>query len=327
MRDWTSPDDEHFTHVARAMLEGEVIPFLGAGANLMALPETDERHPAQRLPSGGELTAHLATEIGYPDPNPQDLLRVAQYVDAVLGEGALYKILRRVFARDAPANALHELLASLPPLLRERESPQQLIMTTNYDDTLERAFAAHDEPFDVLWYEAKAADRACGKFLHVAPGCEPVAVDRPNEYDALSLTERPVIVKLHGAVHRPSPRYDSYVITENHYIDYMTNSDIGQQIPATLMEVMADSHFLFLGYSMRDWNLRVILRRIWGQRRLAYRSWAIQMPVVDERQNRVEQRLWGERRDIELFQLSLDAYVAALRARLGEVAAADLADR
>ena len=97
----------------------------------------------------------------------------------------------------------------------------------------------------------------------------------------------------------------------------MAQSDIGQQLPATLLEVMADSHFLFLGYSMRDWNLRVILRRIWGQRRLAYRSWAVQMPLADERQNRIEQRLWSDRRDIELLQCDLDGYVARLGERPG----------
>ena len=31
---------------------------------------------------------------------------------------------------------------------------------------------------------------------------------------------------------------------------------------------MRDSHFLFLGYSMRDWSLRVFLQRIWGEQRL-----------------------------------------------------------
>ncbi len=36
------------------------------------------------------------------------------------------------------------------------------------------------------------------------------------------------------------------------------------------------SHFLFLGYEMADWNLRLILNRLWGQRPIAYRSWAVQ---------------------------------------------------
>ena len=91
-------------------------------------------------------------------------------------------------------------------MLRERDAPQQLIMTTNYDDTLERALHARGEQYDVLWYEAKLGDRACGKFLHRPSGGEPVVIDRPNEYDALSLRERPVIVKLHGAIHREAAR-------------------------------------------------------------------------------------------------------------------------
>jgi hypothetical protein len=39
------------------------------------------------------------------------------------------------------------------------------------------------------------------------------------------------------------------------------------------------SHFLFLGYSLRDWNLRVIFHRILGAQRLKYKSWAIQQAV------------------------------------------------
>ena len=302
------------------MLHGEVVPFLGAGANLFgALVAGHELAGAaseQHLPGGRDLTLRLAREIGYPDPEPDDLLRVAQYVDAVLGEGALYKILRRAFARAAPSNPLHEMLGRMPELLRRNGARQQLIMTTNYDDTLERTFAAHGEPYDVLWYEAKSHDRACGKFLHLAPGESPVVIERPNEYDGLSLAERPGIVKLHGAAHRAMPRFDSYVITENHYIDYMAQGDISQQLPATVLEAMADSHFLFLGYSMRDWNLRVILRRIWGRRPLVYRSWAVQLPLADERQNLVEQRLWSDRREIELFQCGLEEYIPSLSEQL-----------
>ena len=46
---------------------------------------------------------------------------VAQYVDALLGEGKLYKVLHKVFALASRPNALHELLASLPPLPEEIE--------------------------------------------------------------------------------------------------------------------------------------------------------------------------------------------------------------
>jgi hypothetical protein len=36
------------------------------------------------------------------------------------------------------------------PLLRAHDRPQLLLVTTNYDDLVERALAAADEPFDVV---------------------------------------------------------------------------------------------------------------------------------------------------------------------------------
>jgi SIR2-like protein len=313
-----TPDEQHYALVADAILDGEVIPFLGAGANLLVPADGELVDPdGARLPSGGELTAILAKKIYYPNPQATDLLRVAQYVDALLGEGKLYKVLHQIFDRSAPPNALHRLLAEIPARARRSGAPYQLIMTTNYDDCVERAFELAGEEYDLVWYEAKPRDRACGKFLHRGQDGKSVVIDRPNEYRGLSLRERTVILKLHGAVNRAEPENDSYVITENNYIDYLTHTDIAKAIPATLRAAMEGSHFLFLGYSMRDWNLRVILKRIWGRRPLAFQAWAVQKPLDDERENRVEQRLWAERRDeIELFQIELETYVAELADRL-----------
>ena len=79
--------------------------------------------------------------------------------------------------------------------------------------------------------------------------------------------ERTTILKIHGVVDRQNRACDSYVITEDHYIDYLAHKDIAQQLPVQLLEKMSWSHFLFLGYSLRDWNLRVILHRIWGEQK------------------------------------------------------------
>ena len=87
-----------------------------------------------------------------------------------------------------------------------------------------------------------------------------------------------MILKLHGAIDRRDFKQDSYVITEDSYIDYLVGGDLGADIPVSLLERMADSHFLFLGYSMHDWNLRVILNRIWGGQQLDLKSWACSVP-------------------------------------------------
>jgi hypothetical protein len=289
---------DHYWLVANRLLEGRVIPFLGAGANMCGRPRDGSWAVGRYLPSGVELATYLADKSRYPGESDGDLLRVSQYVDAVLGERALYEYLHSAFDADYPPNALHRLLVEAAALLRERARPGLLILTTNYDDALERAFEAAGEPYHVLWYDAKGSS---GHFLHRADG-RVVPIRKPNE---TLMGDRAVILKLHGAVDRTDPKVDSYVITEDHYIEYK------ERIPVNLRMRMEDSHFLFLGYSLRDWNLRVILSRIWHGRALASQSWAVQRP--DGALSEIEQKLWRSRGDVDLLYVELDEYVAKLR--------------
>jgi hypothetical protein len=313
----TIPDEDHYWRVASRVLDGYVIPFLGAGANLAERPPNTAWERGKYLPSGAELAELLARRSRYPE-TPDDLLRVSQYVDAMFGEGVLYQYLHQTFNEDYPSNHLHRLLAQLSGTLRDRGTRCQVIMTTNYDDALERAFRDAGEEYDLVWYEAKRGER-CGKFIHRRPGEVPVAIDVPNEYDGFDLSKRTVILKLHGAVDRDDPHGDSYVITEDDYIKYLTQGDFSGQIPITLREAMTECHFLFLGYSMRDWNLRVILNRIWGQSQLPVKSWAVQIPHPQPKQNEIERKLWADRGDVELLQLALKEYVTSLSDELEEL--------
>ncbi|MEA2443150.1 MAG: hypothetical protein QOJ12_442, partial [Thermoleophilales bacterium] len=291
-----------------------VVPFLGAGANLAERPDKTPWELGKYLPSGAELAAVLAQKSRYPESD-RDLLRVSQYVDAMLGERALYQYLRALFNADYPPTLLHRLLARIPAVARAQGQRYQLIITTNYDDALERALVEQHEEFDLVWYEAKRGV-SCGKFLHRPPGGEVVSIDKPNEYDGLSLDRRTVVLKLHGAVNREDARQDSYVITEDNYIDYLSRNDISAQIPMSLLDAMEESSFLFLGYSMRDWNLRVILNRLWGSAALDVQSWAIQREHLDPKQNEIEKKLWADRGDVDLLQLPLSDYVQRLDGEL-----------
>jgi hypothetical protein len=125
--------------------------------------------------------ASLAERSRYPDAGDADLLRVSQYVDAVLGEGQLYRYLRTVFDADYPPTSLHRLLARVPAVLRAGGQEQLLVLTTNYDDLLERAFADASEQFDVLWYEAKPGTHQ-SRFMHRPPEGQVVAIEVANEY-------------------------------------------------------------------------------------------------------------------------------------------------
>jgi hypothetical protein len=316
------PTESHYGLVADLLADGDVIPFLGAGANLCDRPGETPWEQGRFPPSGSELAAVLAQRSHYPEPDDVDLLRISQYVHATAGERRLYEYLHSVFDADYPPSSLHRLLARLPRLLRERGRPQLVILTTNYDDLVERALTEAGEPFDVVWYEAKRGPLQ-GRFLHRSPDGKVASVDLPNKYTDLPLAERPAVLKLHGAIDR-SERIDngerpgdSYVVTENSYIDYLSGPDVGEQIPLMLRERMADSHFLFLGYSMRDWNLRVILNRIWGAQNLDLKSWAVQREPDSESEREIEERLWRDRvGDVEPTHVELSEYIERLEAEL-----------
>ena len=325
-------DDKHFERVADAIAAGEVVPFLGAGANLCDRPAEAPWDPESFAPSARELAQALAKQSRYPnlddlgDPaRPPDLQWVSQYFDAVLGDKPLYKKLHEVFDARYPPSSLHRLLARLPALLRERRAEEQLlVLTTNYDDLLERALDDAGEAFDVVWYDAKPGPNQ-GQFWHRAHGRdddgepvlgEAVRIEIPNEYTGLALPERPVVLKLHGATDRHDPGKDSYVLTEDSYIDYLAGPAVGKQLPPSLISKMVDSHFLFLGYSMRDWNMRVILKQLWGSEQLGMKSWAVQLEQTDPAAREVERQLWSHRGDIDLLYSPLKEYVARLGAQL-----------
>ncbi len=187
-----------------------------------------------------------------------------------------------------------------------------LIVTTNYDDLLERALRDAGEAFDLVYYEAK--EENLGKFWHKPPDGEPCLIERPNKYPVLkknpglNLDQRPVVLKIHGAVSRArdSGERDSYVITEDHYIDYLLNTEVTALFPVPLPEKLQRSHYLFLGYGLRDWNLRVILRRIWKDQPLRWNSWAVKRDS-----DFIDEKFWQERK-VDIIDEDLQAYIARL---------------
>ena len=289
------PSEDHFEQVLGALFAGRLVTVLGADV--------------------ADLAKRLAQRFDYSE-NGHGLPHVAQYVAVMKGSGPLYDELHALLDADAVPTPIHRFLAALPPLLRERGLPHQLLVTTSYDLALEAAFLAAGEAFDVVSYIAAGPQR--GKFCHVAPDGTGRLIDLPNTYATeLSLQERTVILKLHGQVDRGAERqWESFVVTEDDYIDYLSKSDVAGAVPVGLAAKLRRSHFLFLGYTMADWNLRVVLNRLWSDQPLSYRSWAVQQDAKP-----LELEFW-RRRDVEVQQLALDRYVATLAgsAGLGDVA-------
>jgi hypothetical protein len=337
-----------YTFIKEQLETGKVIPFLGAAASLVgqsASPkkqgdvatgkegsitesgiEQDAIDPGatssenaepssvgkvsgsnlrQVPPSASELARLLADKTAVQD-EAFDLATVAQYLKAVGGSGPLYDKLHKIFGCEYHPTPLHEYLAEVAT------NVPLLVITTNYDDIIEKAF--HEVSHDVVVHicDPKLGDRV---FWHqhrkeneVWTDSEPEKVI-PNKIKKLDLSKTSVIYKMHGAVDKRQPTRDQYVIAEDDYIDFLTRMSKNKAIPANFTEAFQFRHFLFLGYGLRDWNLRVILNRIQDNMGSAseFTSWAIQyQPTV------LESRFWG-RRDVQLFDLDLMEFVDKLK--------------
>jgi DNA-binding SARP family transcriptional activator len=290
--------------VWKAILAGRLVPVLGTGVTLNG---GSDGH----LPPREQLASYLARTFDCPREHSGDLARVAQYIAVTRGVGPLYDALHTIFDRDYEPQPIHRLLAELPPLLRGLGAPQQLIVTTHYDRALECAFEEAGEPFDVVSYISLGRDR--GKFLHRSAEGDERVIQLPNAYAEVPLERRPVILKIHGEVDRgPARAAESFVVSEDDHIAYLAETGLGGVLPVTLAARLRRSHFLFLGYGLLDWSLRVFLHRLWSDGQVDYRSWAVQPSAGP-----VEREFW-KRRGVEPSSRSLDEFVSLMRARIAD---------
>ena len=278
--------------------QGRVIPFLGSGASLGGRAPNAEwtAGTSEFLPTAVELANYLAQMTQFPQDEPIDLAKVAQYYDVVLGRVVLDEVLRGIFSNSYSLTALHTFLAKIDVPL--------LVVTTNYDDGVERAFEAEGKPYDLVTH---TTDDAIGDQLlwYEHGAAEPREVI-PNKF-VIDLKTRTVIYKMHGSVDRHGMR-DQFLITEDDYIEFLSRMTKNSAIPAMFAEPFQQRHFLFLGYSLTDWNLRVVLNRIEKdvQRRRGLRSWAIRWRVTP-----LERRFW-QQRGVEVYNMLIDDFVHEL---------------
>jgi hypothetical protein len=280
--------------IVDSLYEGEVIPFLGAGASIGWEPSNDENQ--ERPFSSPELANYLAEKVDFPKDETVDLAKVSQYYSLVGGRTPLNRTLHKVFDRNFPITPLHTFLAGI-------EKPL-LIITTNYDDLIERAFKEQGRPYDLVVHASEA--QAGDQILWFAHGSNEAVEVSPNKLD-IDLQSVTVIYKMHGAVDRSDAERDQYVITEDDYVEFLSRMTRNRAIPAIFAQLFQTRHFLFLGYSLRDWNFRVVLNRIQDARRSSgLTSWGIQ-----RRPSLMEQKFW-QNRGVEVYDLGLEEFVREL---------------
>jgi DNA-binding SARP family transcriptional activator len=262
--------DDAAMEAARALLAGRLVLVLGSALE-------------GEFGATATLAGRLAELFSCPPDQPRELARIAQYVAVTQGLGPLRDELESLLTAPESPGPVHAAVAALPAALRGRDAPQPVIATSNYHQALEDALAAAGEAYDVLSYVAAGRDR--GRFLHTAADGSETVVAVPNAYGGLPLDSRPVVVKLHGG-----PHAEGVAVSEDDFIAYLAQTEITNVVPVTLAAKLRRSHFLFLGYGLREWSLRVFLQRIWPDERVAYRSWAV-LPGADG----VDRDLWRAR--------------------------------
>lgn len=344
-----------YREIADLLRQGKVIPFLGAGASLgNRPPETpwDEFISPPLLPRGDELSLWLADIIGFPSAEIADrcdLAKVSSYYAEISGRDNLLPRLRDIFRRNtySPCD-IHVFLAELAKSaditqsgdsrffeqyreLRPGEFKPLLIVTTNYDDLTETALQELGCPYDLVVHPTDRKDMA-GSIMWWKHGAQDPAWLRANQL-AIDLDKTTVLYKMHGTTSKLLSEFDSYVITEEDYIEFLSLMTSQEAIPQLFTTHFYTRQFLFLGYGLRDWNFRVMLKNLKekpkpsreksnepggnselpkpqnenGRKRTELKSWAIQHDPSE-----LERILWTSR-DVILFKEDLNKFVDGLR--------------
>ena len=285
------PDAPDFAEIARRLKAGTIVPFFGAGASM-----------ACGMPSARELAERIAKVGKYPEQSASDLAHVASYCVQTGADDVVLKdaIREALGSRHASPGRLHRLIAS------SACQETRLLVTTNYDTLVEDSLA-HRSPWVVV-------DRG-------EPGQVWCRSSGTGSWDAVESKElrrvigdsrRPVVLKLHGHFEREDRDHDSFLITEEAYVDFLGRSD-GLQIPPALALSISQRSMLFLGYGLRDWNVRVLLHKLAS--RPSARGGRVQSWAVVREPSAADRALW-EARNVRMYDIDLNAFAQGLEPHL-----------
>lgn len=222
--------------IADAVRTQRCILFLGAGVHAPPPGGSPFEYPAvMRPPFGSGLSRELARACGlaqrFPNEDPENLQRVALFFEIARSRHQLV---------DALADAVQVGKQPSPMLNALAELGFPLVITTNYDQLFERALAAAGKQPRVAVY---------------TPNLEATTDHRDPS------SQSPIVFKIHGDIARP----ETVVVTDEDYIQFvlrMSNKDPYDPVPLTLKFYLTGWTTLFVGYSLLDYNLRLLFKTL-----------------------------------------------------------------
>lgn len=297
----------------RNIEEGACIPIIGP------------RVHGNWLPTPNEVARRWAEEHEYPFSDKDDLARVAQYLASSQGEdfprrewqAALMAALSARLPEDlrprgklkslttlvesvgwqnlagGDPNEIHRVLASLN---------LPLYLTTNCDNFMAQALAA----------QGKQPVRELCRW-HMAMDDLPSRFEEASEYHPTP--EAPMVYHLFGADHE----LGSLVLAEDHYLDFLVRiSAERDRIPDYIRGALASSALMFVGFSLADWEFRVIMRGLVAtiNQKLRIKHVAAQVEQVEETQAEAVREFledYFKDADINVYWGSVAQFIAELR--------------
>jgi hypothetical protein len=290
-----SEDGPPYPYIWKKLKAGQVIPFIGAGASIGTRPDGTQWHSegCSFLPKASELAEYLAATMDLPDEAPKELMAVAEYFNSRAGADALTEELEAIFAREYPVPPLHSELAGFDAPL--------LFVTSNYDDLIERALG--ERRYHLVVH--RPVDQA--QMVVWRPPDEETRLVHGDDLD-VDPEEETIVYKIHGTAHRQGQYEPGYLITEGHYLQFLGRMTEDDLVPPAIGEAFSKRHFLFLGYGLRDWNVRIILRQLHSSFSGRASWW------IDPYASRLDDEFW-RRQGIFLFRVTNEQFVRDLQTR------------
>lgn len=192
---------EHFKTIRKAIENNKLAVFVGSAVSFDS-----------KLPSWGKLIGLMKSSLELP--RTDDYLKIAEHYYLQYGRNTYYSKIKDFFPLESQPNPLHKLLLSLKP---------QHIITTNWDDLLEKAISNNGELYFTV----------------------------ADDHELASSPSSQLLVKMHGDLaHR------NIVFKESDYLSY---SDKFPLIENFIKSLFSTHVVVFIGYSISDHNLNQIL--------------------------------------------------------------------
>ena len=253
---------------------------------------------------------------------PDSLTGIADYYESMSGRESLWQTLSLVIARKKHLTRTHKMLAAAADAhFKQAEALDYLIITTNYDCLMEDALDARGVPYVVLstrCSDHKVLVRFSKTVSSKSDEAQRVAEIKrlternseryPNAFTLQKPRSLVVLYKIHGDLcpELDQKTGDGVIISDNDYVNYISQMNTQEgTIPVQVSDLMRSKPFLFLGYSLNDWNVRSIFQTI-REKRYAdneVSDFSVMYSVRDY------EKIFFQRNNVLIFKTNLNAYV------------------